>query len=367
MGSPSVPEIRCHPFLPNTPPDLASPGASSFSSRSSPSEERAWAIHPIPSLSMPKYDGAQTSKKAVVQRMEGGRHHPELRERSGPRQQLPSLSSIFGPPAAVLPFQSPVSDYPGSYPLHSPLDRRRLSSSHSNAQQSYFPQAMPHSDPQQRHHNDPRLQGEHQRLQAASQSFCESTSHKRHGIDLDRPISQQDKDTKVNGLVKHEAPRSELAFVGPEAKYRSSQDTFNLRFPGSKDMVVDPQSRERMQDGSTSPLNRTNSISVNGILIRDGLGPKIWTGTHFLPRFVRAAEVSGEGTCYFYDDGSHCKTVIDGEAVNAHWGVTKAGKPRKRLAIACMTCREKKIKCDPDFPRCVQCEKFGRICKFKNA
>jgi hypothetical protein len=82
---------------------------------------------------------------------------------------------------------------------------------------------------------------------------------------------------------------------------------------------------------------------------------------------VRQADVPGEGTCYFYDDGTHCKTVIDGEIVNAHWGVTKAGKPRKRLAIACITCREKKIKCDPDYPRCVQCEKFGRTCKFKNA
>jgi hypothetical protein len=100
---------------------------------------------------------------------------------------------------------------------------------------------------------------------------------------------------------------------------------------------------------------------------KDGLGPKIWTGTQFLPRFVRQAEVPGEGMCYFYDDGTHCKTVIDGEVVNAHWGVTKAGKPRKRLAIACITCREKKIKCDPDYPKCEQCEKFGRVCKFKNA
>lgn len=98
-----------------------------------------------------------------------------------------------------------------------------------------------------------------------------------------------------------------------------------------------------------------------------GMGPKIWTGTHFLPRFMRAAEVQGEGMCYFYDDGTHCKSVIDGEPVNAHWGVTKAGKPRKRLATACVTCREKKIKCDPDYPRCVQCDKFGRVCKFKNA
>ncbi|KAI9852479.1 MAG: hypothetical protein M1838_000573 [Thelocarpon superellum] len=99
----------------------------------------------------------------------------------------------------------------------------------------------------------------------------------------------------------------------------------------------------------------------------DAIGPSIWTGTHFLPRFVGERDVPGEGSCFFYDDGSHCKTIIDGEAVNAHWGVTKAGKPRKRLAVACLTCREKKIKCDPDYPKCVQCEKFGRICKFKNA
>lgn len=116
-----------------------------------------------------------------------------------------------------------------------------------------------------------------------------------------------------------------------------------------------------------SPSTPGSIVTVEAVTVKDGLGPKIWTGTHFLPRFVRAAEVPGEGICYFYDDGSHCKTVIDGEAVNAHWGVTKAGKPRKRLAIACITCREKKIKCDPDYPRCVQCEKFGRVCKFKNA
>lgn len=115
------------------------------------------------------------------------------------------------------------------------------------------------------------------------------------------------------------------------------------------------------------PLTAANTVASDLASPKDTLGPKIWTGTHFLPRFVRQAEVPGEGICYFYDDGTHCKTVIDGEPVNAHWGVTKAGKPRKRLAIACITCREKKIKCDPDYPRCVQCDKFGRVCKFKNA
>ena len=75
----------------------------------------------------------------------------------------------------------------------------------------------------------------------------------------------------------------------------------------------------------------------------------------------------GEGLCYVYDDGSHVRKVIDGEAVNAQWGVTKAGKPRKRLAIACITCREKKIKCDPSEPKCVQCDKAGRECRFQTA
>ena len=86
-----------------------------------------------------------------------------------------------------------------------------------------------------------------------------------------------------------------------------------------------------------------------------------------LPRLVGESLIPGEGPCYLYDDGSACKKIIDGEPVNAQWGVTKAGKPRKRLAIACTTCREKKIKCDPADPKCVQCEKFGRVCRFQTA
>lgn len=86
-----------------------------------------------------------------------------------------------------------------------------------------------------------------------------------------------------------------------------------------------------------------------------------------LPRVVGERVIPGEGPCWVYEDGSTCKKVIDGEAVNAQWGITKAGKPRKRLAIACTTCREKKIKCDPGDPKCVQCEKYGRECRFTTA
>ncbi|PGH12420.1 hypothetical protein AJ80_06727 [Polytolypa hystricis UAMH7299] len=86
-----------------------------------------------------------------------------------------------------------------------------------------------------------------------------------------------------------------------------------------------------------------------------------------LAHVVDECFIEGEGLCYIYSDGSHCPKQIDGEVVNASWGVTKAGKPRKRLALACLTCRDKKIKCTPNIPKCDQCQKSGRECRFENA
>ncbi|KZM26742.1 DNA binding [Ascochyta rabiei] len=71
-------------------------------------------------------------------------------------------------------------------------------------------------------------------------------------------------------------------------------------------------------------------------------------------RCIAQREMPGEGLCYIYEDGTYCRAVIDGEPVNPSWGITKAGKPRKRLAQACLTCREKKIKCEPGYPKCHQ-------------
>ena len=90
-------------------------------------------------------------------------------------------------------------------------------------------------------------------------------------------------------------------------------------------------------------------------------------GQSTLPLVIDERYVEGEGICYFYADGSHVPKLINGVLVNANWGVTKAGKPRKRLAQACLTCREKKIKCQPNLPKCDQCQKSGRECRFESA
>lgn len=68
---------------------------------------------------------------------------------------------------------------------------------------------------------------------------------------------------------------------------------------------------------------------------------------------------------YLYDDVVANRKLVNGDTVNPKWGTTKAGKPRKRLGQACNTCREKKIKCDPSYPKCTQCQKFGRECRFE--
>lgn len=85
------------------------------------------------------------------------------------------------------------------------------------------------------------------------------------------------------------------------------------------------------------------------------------------PHVVDERYIDGEGLCYIYADGTRCPKIIDGIPVNANWGITKAGKPRKRLAQACLTCREKKIKCHPNLPKCDQCQKSGRECRFESA
>ena len=95
--------------------------------------------------------------------------------------------------------------------------------------------------------------------------------------------------------------------------------------------------------------------------------PELRTVAKPVRKLLREENVPGEGPCYVYEDGTRVRKTIDGEAVNAQWGVTKAGKPRKRLAIACITCREKKIKCEPAEPKCVQCDKSGRECRFQTA
>jgi len=361
-----------------TPPGLASPV--SVVSFSNASEDKYYGC--IAPISPPM----STYEPSKIPDVSTGKSRSLSQDRREPQsasthQKLPSLSSLFAANQHVRPLHSPLSDRPSPlYGTQSPLDRPLSASTNPerpySSSSSYFPSVSPTLN-QPRPVYEPRLASERPYLPSVAQSFPGPLSPPIREYDQAHHVPRSN-DSVGSGKW---APGSYPESRRPEYVYHARPSTPSFRPTGDHRVPLPslgesfgyetsqrPKADAHGQAAraSCSPTSPGNA-GAEGVPVKDGLGPKIWTGTHFLPRFVRQAEVPGEGPCYFYDDGSHCKTVIDGEPVNAHWGVTKAGKPRKRLAIACLTCREKKIKCDPDYPRCVQCEKFGRICKFKNA
>lgn len=80
-------------------------------------------------------------------------------------------------------------------------------------------------------------------------------------------------------------------------------------------------------------------------------------------RYLGIKNYPGQGTFHLYEDGYRIPTQVDGETVNPQWGLTKANKPRKRLALACLDCRDKKTKCEPGVKGCLQCVKAKRTCR----
>lgn len=298
------------------------------------------------------------------------------------RETLPSLSSIFGPPENIRPLHpSPLerprgdSLTPTGPPMTLPMDQRHSPSF------SYFPkvatppassstlssQALPHP-PRSVYQDDHSPRQEPSRQWSDRPAPAYSSARSERSSYSEKPYYADAKyDKYASSDARGPAPpdyrRHEPAY---HREHRDPRDQYSPPMGRSHSPVRGPPAA--MPPAPMAMASVPASAYPEGATIpKEGMGPKIWTGVDFLPQFIRAADVPGEGLCFFYDDGSHCKATIDGENVNPYWGVTKAGKPRKRLAIACMTCREKKIKCDPEFPRCVQCEKFGRVCRFKNA
>ncbi|KAH9901993.1 hypothetical protein F4778DRAFT_136019 [Xylariomycetidae sp. FL2044] len=360
--------------IPDTPPDLVSPSSSTYSSRIS---ERSWHNSTPVSPPMSSYEPSTRPDMSAGKGSEGGSDRRDAHT-TAPRQQLPSLSSLFGPVPHVRPLHSPHSDRPSPlYGTQSPLERPLSAAANPerpySRNSSYFP-SVPPPVAQPRSVYEPRLEPERPTLPSVAAEFPGPLSPPMREPESTNHSSRLESSPSAKWVQSaHQDPRRPEYVFGS----RPSTPSFGAGYeriplpPLSHSLGREPNAL--LKEGQIPPTMLKMSppsrhvVTSEGGPVKDGLGPKIWTGTHFLPRFVRQAEVPGEGLCYFYDDGTHCKTVIDGEHVNAHWGVTKAGKPRKRLAIACLTCREKKIKCDPDYPRCVQCEKFGRVCKFKNA
>jgi hypothetical protein len=88
------------------------------------------------------------------------------------------------------------------------------------------------------------------------------------------------------------------------------------------------------------------------------------SATSQLENYLGVQQVPGQGVFHTYRDGSWIPAEVDGEVVHPIWGLTKAGKARKRLALACFNCGEGKTRREPAQKGCLQCEKRGRSCRW---
>ncbi|KAM3420269.1 hypothetical protein BST61_g3556 [Cercospora zeina] len=75
------------------------------------------------------------------------------------------------------------------------------------------------------------------------------------------------------------------------------------------------------------------------------------------------AYIPGRGSCHMYKGGYSIPTHIFQDPLN----LTQSKILRKRLSVACVTCRKKKIKCEPGPDGCLQCKKGQRQCKIEPA
>jgi hypothetical protein len=100
--------------------------------------------------------------------------------------------------------------------------------------------------------------------------------------------------------------------------------------------------------------------------------PEEWSpGSDYSSRSTISASIAGQklesNSMYGGPQGPTCAYPWHDGAEHPDWGTTKAGKPRKRLAQACTSCRHKKIRCYPNQNtlRCAQCERTHTDCRFE--
>ena len=129
--------------------------------------------------------------------------------------------------------------------------------------------------------------------------------------------------------------------------------------PAASPYVANGMSSPYASASADEPLRRRRLSKSD----RGGNAPYIQGAAETHGKYLGVEDVPGDGRFYVYEDGYRIPTQVDGEQVNPAWGLTKANKPRRRLALACLDCREKKIKCEPGLARCVQCEKAMRPCR----
>lgn len=255
--------------------------------------------------------------------------HSEFRPQS---QSLPRLHDILTSTAPSVPSPPTYSSNWGANSGHPPQPPPPASQHNGDGRYSHGPW-YPHTN---QHPREPHsYQAQPRRLELPVLETSPVSRHDSHAP----PHSPYGGGSNSRGYNHVQRERSR----------QTSTSSYAHNGAPSPYMTLGPE--EHHYRTPTGPLSRPSS---------DNYGP---AGPECSKKYLGIRELPGEGTFHLYDGGYRIPTHVDGETVNPAWGLTKANKPRKRLAMACLDCREKKIKCEPGASSCLQCEKAKRPCR----
>ncbi|KAL8738867.1 MAG: hypothetical protein Q9181_000394 [Wetmoreana brouardii] len=292
---------------------------------------------PRPGFSEPRnYDISRQAQRSIEQRRQS--FGEPRRPHNAQHGQLPPVSQLLTP-------GSQSSDAPSPYSTHQSPTTSENRRDQSSPRQPGFPSASPTAGGipyQSAFTAGPYQVASYENVLPRGSNFAGTPTLPQYGMP-NQPTQDSNMSLYTHPNAVPQPPYPSYPRQPPQITTMAAPTQHPPNLPGTYDYA---SNLNASSDPSTS--NVTQSVKP-------------------LPRVLGEQDIPGEGPCWVYEDGSICRKVIDGELVNAQWGVTKAGKPRKRLAIACTTCREKKIKCDPGEGKCQQCEKVGRECRFTTA
>lgn len=297
---------------------------------------RSYAVPPRPMVELPRpleprpthQLHSSLSDASISQRPQDGYRNaaPAQSEHRPQTQNLPRLHDIL---TSAPPVQSPTySNGWSSTAGHPPQPNGDGYHNHA----SWHPPLAPPHDSAQPYHPQP-------------------------GRSVELPILQ------TSPMARHDSHSAV-----PPSPYSGYPDGSRDYMAARRDHTRRPSTTSYHPNGAPSPYTPGGPDEMH---YRGPLAPMERPGSNSFPppgpdsskKYMGVRDIPGEGTYHIYEGGFRIPTQVDGESVNPAWGLTKANKPRKRLAMACLDCREKKIKCEPGPNSCLQCEKAKRPCR----
>ena len=177
-----------------------------------------------------------------------------------------------------------------------------------------------------------------------------------------------------SGIQVPSLPQLSPAYASPQsANSSSSFNTGNERelppildAPRRTDISL-PRPYSRGQ-GQQIPANHTSNI-MGAEATRKGLQSPLKKPESAFPTYEgetreRSRNVQAQDTGPEIGENPSIKSESDSKPSWAH-EKTKAGKERKRLPLACIACRRKKIRCSGEKPACKHCTRARMPCVYK--